>query len=105
MTYVRSVLLGKFKLEYSENIENIVTVVLWREPWLKPLTDMETGTDVCAVCKVGFQVMDFVTSCEFCSIGVIHDVCAHANIFFVNHKSLLDKKVVLHRDRRLHDYQ
>jgi hypothetical protein len=81
-----------------------VTIVLWREPWLKPLTDIETGTEVCAVCKIGFQVMDFVTSCEFCSIGVIHDECAHRHILH-EHKALLDKKVVLHRDRRLHDYQ
>jgi hypothetical protein len=81
-----------------------VTVILWREPWLKPLTDMETGTDVCAVCKVSFQVMDFVTSCEFCSVGVIHDVCAKDHVLR-NHKSLLDEKIALHRDRRLHDYQ
>lgn len=81
-----------------------MTVVLWREPWLKPLTDMETGTDVCAVCNIGFQVMDFVTSCEFCSIGVIHDCCAREHILH-EHKSLLDRKVVLHTDRRLHDYQ
>ena len=81
-----------------------MTVVLWREPWLKPLTDMETGTDVCAYCKIGFKVMDFVTSCEFCSIGVIHDGCAREHILH-EHKSLLDRKVMLHRDRRLHDYQ
>lgn len=81
-----------------------MTVVLWREPWLKPLTDMETGTDFCAVCRIGFQVMDFVTSCEFCSIGVIHDSCAREHILH-EHKSLLDRKVVLHRDRKLHDYQ
>jgi hypothetical protein len=81
-----------------------VTIVLWREPWLKPLTDIETGTEVCAVCKIGFQVMDFVTSCEFCSIGVIHDDCARKHILH-EHQALLDKKVELHRDRRLHDYQ
>ena len=81
-----------------------MTVVLWREPWLKPLTDMETGTDVCAVCKVSFHVMDFVTSCEFCSIGVIHDGCAREHIL-LKHKSSLDRKVRLHKDRRLHDYQ
>lgn len=82
----------------------MTVVVLWREPWLKPLTDFEVGTDVCAVCKKGFQVMDFVTSCEFCSIGVIHVDCAHEHILR-EHKSLLDRKVMLHRDKRLHDYQ
>jgi hypothetical protein len=81
-----------------------VTIVLWREPWLKPLTDMEISSEVCAVCKKGFQVMDFVTSCEFCTIGVTHEECARKHILH-QHKALLDKKVVLHRDKRLHDYQ
>lgn len=81
-----------------------MTVVLWREPWLKPLTDAETGAEVCAVCRVGFDAMDFVTSCEFCSIGVVHDICAREHILN-EHKQLLDRKILMHKDRRLHDYQ
>jgi hypothetical protein len=78
--------------------------VLWRESWLKPLTDTEIGTDFCSVCHMRFQEKDFVTSCEFCSVGVIHDSCAHDHILH-GHKSLLDKKIKLHRDKRLHDFQ
>lgn len=81
-----------------------MTVVLWRESWLKPLTDLEIGTDVCTFCDNSFQEKDFVTSCEFCSIGVIHDNCAHDHIIQF-HKSLLNDKIKLHKDKRLHDYQ
>jgi hypothetical protein len=79
-------------------------VVLWRESWLKPLTDAEIGTELCSICRLKFQENDFVTSCEFCLVGVIHESCAREHIL-QDHKLQLDKKISLHRDKPLHDFQ
>ncbi len=78
--------------------------LLWRDPWLKPLSDGDVGSDACAFCKKGFGKVEFVTACEFCDIGVMHDQCANQHIS-KGHKKELEGKVKDHRDRRLHDYQ
>jgi hypothetical protein len=56
------------------------------------------------LCKQGFKDIDFVTSCEFCEIGIIHSNCADNHILN-NHKEEIMKKIEYQRDRRLHDYQ
>lgn len=48
--------------------------------------------------------MEFVTSCEFCEIGVMHNICAEKHIL-EKHKEDLEKKIAFQRERRLHDYQ
>lgn len=81
-----------------------MTVVLWREGWLKPLYDFEIESEVCKLCKQIFKDIDFVTSCEFCEIGIMHSNCADNHILD-NHKEEIMKKIEYQRDRRLHDYQ
>ena len=78
--------------------------LLWRESWLKPLSEFEIGSEACKMCKGMFKSIDFVTSCEFCEIGIMHSNCADNHILN-NHKKEIDKKIDLHRDRRLHDFQ
>jgi hypothetical protein len=79
-------------------------IVLWREGWLKPLSNFETGSDLCNLCNQVFKDMDFVTSCEFCEIGIMHNRCADNHIL-KNHKGNIEKKIQFQHDRRLHDYQ
>ena len=47
--------------------------LLWRDSWLKPLSDGDVGSDACAFCKKEFGKVEFVTACEFCDIDVMHD--------------------------------
>ena len=77
---------------------------LWRETWLKPLSDFEIGSEICKSCKQTFKNIDFVTSCEFCQVGIMHTNCADNHIL-ENHKKEIEKKIDSQRDRRLHDYQ
>ena len=79
-------------------------IVLWREGWLKPLSDFEIGSEMCNFCKQMFKDIDFVTSCEFCQIGIMHNNCADNHIL-QDHKKEIEKKIESQRDRRLHDYQ
>lgn len=78
--------------------------LLWRDPWLKPLSDGDIGADNCTSCKKEFGKVEFVTACEFCDIGVMHDQCANSHIL-QKHRREVDAKINDHRDRRLHDYQ
>ena len=78
--------------------------VLWRDSWLKPLSIYEIETDTCKLCKRILCDKDFVTACEFCDIGIMHDSCANQHILN-NHKVEVNKKIELHKDKRLHDYQ
>ena len=78
--------------------------LLWRDPWLKPLSDGDVGSDSCTFCNKKFSRVEFVTACDFCDIGVMHDQCANRHIM-QKHKKEMDAKVNDHRDRRLHDYQ
>lgn len=79
-------------------------IMFYRDPWIKPLKDYELGSVNCNICKLKFVDNDFVTSCEFCDIGTIHDKCIFEHIYR-NHKVDLDEKVKLHRERKIHDYQ
>ena len=79
-------------------------IVLWRDAWLKPVSDGDLGSEQCAHCKVAFKDLDFVTSCEFCGIGAMHDPCADIHIGSTHAKELKEK-ISLHRDRPLHDFQ
>lgn len=78
--------------------------LLWRDQWLKPLTDGDIGTDACALCKRKFGKVEFVTACDFCDIGIMHDGCANGHIM-AEHKKQVEDKIRSHRDRPLHDYQ
>ena len=79
-------------------------IILWRVPWLKPLSDLDIGGNLCNLCQNGFRDLEFVTSCEFCDIGIMHDTCAEKHIFDKD-KDDLEKKIRLQRERRLHDFQ
>jgi hypothetical protein len=78
-------------------------IILWREGWLKPLSDLDIGGN-CSLCRQAFRDWEFVTSCEFCELGIMHNNCADKHIFD-HHKDDLEKKIRLQRERRLHDFQ
>lgn len=78
--------------------------LLWRDQWLKPLTDGDAGTDKCALCGKKFGKIEFVTACDFCEIGVMHDICANKHIL-AKHKKEVEAKIASHRDKPLHDFQ
>ena len=78
--------------------------VLWREGWLKPLSTESLPNEKCSFCKNDFKDLEFVTSCEFCEIGILHDECHKIHIT-KNHKDSLDKKIKTHEEKRLHSYQ
>jgi hypothetical protein len=82
----------------------LMVSVLWRESWLKPLSIYDIETKVCNSCERTLIDQDFVTSCEFCDIGIMHDKCANEHILD-KHKVEVKKKIELHKDKRLHDYQ
>ena len=81
-----------------------MVLVLWREGWLKPLSDFEIGSEICKLCEQRFENNDFVTSCEFCDIGIMHNRCADYHIL-KDHKNEITKKIESQREKRLHDYQ
>ena len=78
--------------------------LLWRDPWLKPLSDVEIAGENCSYCKKAFGKIEFVTACDFCEIGIMHDSCANKHII-TNHRKELQSKIDLHKDKPLHDYQ
>ena len=79
-------------------------IILWRDSWLKPLSDSDVGKGDCSHCNRAFTEMDFVTSCDFCDIGIMHDACANKHIL-VDHKEQLNAKIKAHKDKPLHDFQ
>jgi hypothetical protein len=79
-------------------------VVLWRDSWLKPLSDFDVGSEQCKSCKKVFAEIDFVTSCEFCDIGIMHDNCANRHIL-ARHSAALKSKIKAHKDKPLHGFQ
>jgi hypothetical protein len=79
-------------------------IVLWRDGWLKPLYDFDLGSLSCNYCKRNFAEMDFVTSCDFCQIGTMHDGCANRHIMS-EHLKELKAKINSHKDKPLHDFQ
>jgi hypothetical protein len=78
--------------------------VLWRDSWLKPLSIHDIETEICKSCKKILKEKDFITSCEFCEIGVMHDSCANEHIL-TKHKVEVNKKIKLHKDKPLHEFQ
>ena len=78
--------------------------LLWREPWLKPLSSYDLEAEKCSYCEKSFVKIEFVTSCEFCEIGIMHDQCSNKHILS-RHKKQLRMKINMHRDKPLHDYQ
>ncbi|MFL6309008.1 MAG: hypothetical protein ACJ70N_02950 [Nitrososphaera sp.] len=82
----------------------IIMTLLWRDPWLKPLNHYDIGAESCKYCERHFTKLEFVTSCEFCEIGIMHDKCANRHVLS-DHKKELQSKIHMHRDRALHDYQ
>lgn len=79
-------------------------LLLWRDSWLKPLSDIDVGAEKCSYCKKNFVQVEFVTACEFCEVGVMHDQCANRHIFS-QHRKQLESKINIHKDKPLHDYQ
>ena len=79
-------------------------IVLWRDPWLKPLSDFDIGSEICKFCKNRYDDKEFVTSCDFCDIGTMHDSCANRHIVS-EHDSELATKINAHKDKALHDFQ
>lgn len=79
-------------------------IILWRDSWLKPLSDSDIGSEDCKLCRERFKDLDFVTSCDFCEIGPMHDHCANRHIL-ADHTEKLRAKVEAHKDKPLHDYQ
>lgn len=78
--------------------------LLWREGWIKPLTDYEINSEYCTHCNAKFTDFSFVTSCEFCEIGLMHDECANAHIL-QKHYSEVVKKISRYKEKQLHDFQ
>lgn len=78
--------------------------VLWREGWLKPLLTESLPSENCSICKKEFNDLDFVTSCEYCEIGVIHDLCANEHTISEHFKEL-GEKIKKHKEKRLHSFQ
>jgi hypothetical protein len=78
--------------------------LLWRDSWLKPLSNHDVDAESCRGCNKAFATIDFVTSCDFCEIGIMHDACANKHII-ADHKKQLQSKINAHKDKPLHDYQ
>lgn len=78
--------------------------VLWREGWIKPLQIETLPAEKCNFCKNKFKDLDFVTSCEYCEIGIIHDYCANKHILSDHFKDL-ENKIEKHREKKLHSFQ
>ncbi|HEU5121053.1 MAG TPA: hypothetical protein VFT71_08695 [Candidatus Nitrosocosmicus sp.] len=81
-----------------------MTDVLWKEGWLKPLSTESLPNDICAICKKEFKNLDFITSCEFCEIGLLHESCCNDHIIQL-HINSLKAKIKEHKEKRLHSYQ
>ncbi len=78
--------------------------ILWREGWLKPLLTESLPSEKCGICEKEFDELNFVTSCEFCEIGIIHDFCANKHIA-TEHIEELMEKINKHKEKKLHSFQ
>jgi hypothetical protein len=81
-----------------------LTSVLWREGWIKPLLLESLPSETCSFCKKIFDDLNFVTSCEYCEIGIIHDFCANKHIIS-DHIKELEDKIKKHKEKKLHSFQ
>jgi len=82
----------------------IMANILWREGWIKPLLTESLPSEKCGICNKEFGELDFVTSCEFCEIGIIHDMCANNHIA-TSHTKELGEKINKHKEKQLHSFQ
>jgi plasmid maintenance system killer protein len=58
-------------------------VILWCDSWLKPLFSSDRGAEIySATAKKAFVQVEFVTSCGFCKVAIMHDQCANKHISF-----------------------
>ncbi len=78
--------------------------VLWRDRWLKPLNTEDLNLETCQYCNKEFGNLDFVTSCEFCEIDILHDNCANDHLI-KNHERDLMEKAKQQMEKQLHKYQ
>lgn len=78
--------------------------VLFREGWLKPLLTESLPVDICKLCNKEFQEMDFITTCEFCEIGLVHEICNNKHVISKHNKELKEK-IDKHKEKRLHSFQ
>lgn len=78
--------------------------ILWREGWIKPISIESLPLEYCNICKKDFDDKEFVTSCEFCNIGIVHDLCANNHII-KSHLDELSSKIEKHKEKRLHSFQ
>ncbi|HXT84617.1 MAG TPA: hypothetical protein VN704_09875 [Verrucomicrobiae bacterium] len=78
--------------------------ILWREGWIKPFLTESLPSENCSICKKEFKNMDFVTSCEFCGINMMHDHCANQHIILEHDRQIKDK-INDHKEKRLHSFQ
>jgi hypothetical protein len=81
-----------------------MTNILWREGWLKPLLTESLPSEKCDECKKEFDELSFITSCEFCNIGLLHNICADNHII-QKHLDDLKNKIKIHKEKRLHSFQ
>ena len=81
-----------------------MTNILWREGWLKPLQTESLSYEKCGICKNDFEELNFVTSCEYCEIGILHDLCANKHIISAHSKEL-EEKINKHKEKKLHSFQ
>ncbi len=81
-----------------------MTNVLWREGWIKPLLTESLSSEKCGFCKKDFEELTFVTSCEFCVIGILHDLCANEHTISEHFKEL-EEKIDKHKEKKLHSFQ
>ncbi len=81
-----------------------MTNILWREGWVKPLLIESLPSEKCGICKNEFDDLSFVTSCEYCEIGISHDLCANKHIISEHFKELKEK-INKHQEKRLHSFQ
>lgn len=81
-----------------------MTDILWREGWIKPLSLESLPFEHCNICEKEFNDKDFVTSCEFCDIGIVHDICVNIHII-KNHSTELADKIEKHKEKKLHSFQ
>ena len=81
-----------------------MTNVLWREGWIKPLQTESLSSEKCGICKKDFEELNFVTSCEFCGIGILHDICANEHIISEHFKEV-EEKIDKHKEKKLHSFQ
>ncbi|HKR72878.1 MAG TPA: hypothetical protein VJR94_02070 [Candidatus Nitrosocosmicus sp.] len=60
--------------------------------------------DSCAICKKDFENLEFITSCEFCDIGLSHESCCNKHLI-QSHIDQIEAKIKVHKEKKLHSFQ